>query len=165
MAVIRETFVLEDRFSAAFASYLDLGRQIAANMRAASDTQDSFTAAAAEKKTTRTRKTAPKQETAEKKPRASRKTAASEDAAPEDAPETASPPQAASKAAASIRQRKAIKCFCSFFKVKTLLYGMGDAPNARPVDIARAIQPHSRFLLLYTICRPKRVKRQKFTKS
>lgn len=40
MAVIRETFVLEDRFSAVFASYLDLGRQIAANMRAASDTQD-----------------------------------------------------------------------------------------------------------------------------
>lgn len=30
MAVIRETFVLEDRFSAVFASYLDLGRQIAA---------------------------------------------------------------------------------------------------------------------------------------
>ena len=48
MAVIRETFVLEDRFSAVFASYLDLGRQIAANMRAASDTQDSFTAAVAE---------------------------------------------------------------------------------------------------------------------
>ena len=42
---------------------------------------EAVTAAAAEKKTTRTRKTAPKQETAEKKPRASRKTAASEDAA------------------------------------------------------------------------------------
>lgn len=48
MAVIRETFVLEDRFSAVFSSYLNLGRQIAANMRAASDTQDSFTAAVAE---------------------------------------------------------------------------------------------------------------------
>ena len=48
MAVIRETLVLEDRFSAVFSSYLNLGRQIAANMRAATDAQSGFTAAAAE---------------------------------------------------------------------------------------------------------------------
>ena len=48
MAVIRETLVLEDRFSAVFSSYLNLGRQIAANMRAATDAQSGFAAAAAE---------------------------------------------------------------------------------------------------------------------
>ena len=48
MAVIRETLVLGDRFSAVFSSYLNLGRQIAANMRAATDAQSGFTAAAAE---------------------------------------------------------------------------------------------------------------------
>ena len=48
MAVIRETLVLEDRFSAVFSSYLNLGRQIAANMRAATDAQSGFTAAVAE---------------------------------------------------------------------------------------------------------------------
>ncbi len=48
MAVIRETLVLEDRFSAVFSSYLNLGRQIAANMRAAADAQSGFAAAAAE---------------------------------------------------------------------------------------------------------------------
>ena len=48
MAVIRETLVLGDRFSAVFSSYLNLGRQIAANMRAATDAQSGFAAAAAE---------------------------------------------------------------------------------------------------------------------
>jgi len=48
VAVIRETLVLEDRFSAVFSSYLNLGRQIAANMRAATDAQSGFAAAAAE---------------------------------------------------------------------------------------------------------------------
>lgn len=48
MAKIVETLAVNDGFSAVFASYLNLGRQIAASMRAASQTQDGFTAAARE---------------------------------------------------------------------------------------------------------------------
>ena len=48
MAAIRESLVLEDRFSAVFSSYLNLGRQIASNMRVAAEAQDGFTAAAAQ---------------------------------------------------------------------------------------------------------------------
>lgn len=48
MSVIRESLVLEDRFSAVFSAYLNLGRQIAANMRTATETQEEFTAAAAQ---------------------------------------------------------------------------------------------------------------------
>lgn len=48
MAKIVETLTLNDGFSAVFASYLNLGRQIAASMRTAAQTQDSFTAAAKE---------------------------------------------------------------------------------------------------------------------
>lgn len=46
MATIRETLALEDRFSAVFSSYLNLGRQIAANMRTVTETQNGFTEAA-----------------------------------------------------------------------------------------------------------------------
>ena len=45
MAKIVETLALNDGFSAVFASYLNLGRQIAASMRTVSQTQDGFTAA------------------------------------------------------------------------------------------------------------------------
>ena len=48
MAKIVETLALNDGFSAVFASYLNLGRQIAASMRTAARTQDDFTAAAKE---------------------------------------------------------------------------------------------------------------------
>lgn len=48
MAVIRESLVLEDRFSSVFSAYLNLGRQIASNMRTATETQEEFTAAAAQ---------------------------------------------------------------------------------------------------------------------
>ena len=48
MATIRESLVLEDRFSAVFSSYLNLGRQIASNMRVVTETQNSFTEAAAQ---------------------------------------------------------------------------------------------------------------------
>lgn len=48
MAAIRESLVLEDRFSAVFSSYLNFGKQVAANMHAAAGAQDGFTAAAAE---------------------------------------------------------------------------------------------------------------------
>lgn len=47
MAAIRETLVLEDRFSAVFSSYLNLGRQISASMKSAAQSQNDFTAAAA----------------------------------------------------------------------------------------------------------------------
>ena len=48
MAAIRETLVLEDRFSSVFSAYLNLGCQIASNMRVVTETQNGFTEAAAQ---------------------------------------------------------------------------------------------------------------------
>lgn len=48
MAAIRETLILEDRFSAVFSSYLNLGRQIAATMTTAAGSQNAFNDAAAQ---------------------------------------------------------------------------------------------------------------------
>ena len=48
MAAIRETLVLEDRFSAVFSSYLNLGRQIASTMTAAAGSQNAFNDAASQ---------------------------------------------------------------------------------------------------------------------
>lgn len=48
MAAIREELVLVDRFSSAFSAYLNLGRQIASNMRVVTETQNGFTEAAAQ---------------------------------------------------------------------------------------------------------------------
>lgn len=46
MAAVREELVLVDRFSSVFSAYLNLGRQIASNMRAVTETQNGFTEAA-----------------------------------------------------------------------------------------------------------------------
>lgn len=46
MAAVREELVLVDRFSSVFSAYLNLGRQIASNMRVVTETQNGFTEAA-----------------------------------------------------------------------------------------------------------------------
>lgn len=48
MARIVETLAVNDGFSAVFSAYLNLGRQIASNMRVAAEAQNDFTAAAAQ---------------------------------------------------------------------------------------------------------------------
>ncbi|MDE7260735.1 MAG: hypothetical protein K2N78_01540 [Oscillospiraceae bacterium] len=48
MATIREDLVIGGNFAQVFSSYLNLGRQMAANMHVVTETQNGFTAAAAQ---------------------------------------------------------------------------------------------------------------------
>lgn len=52
MATIKETLVIDSNFASVFASYVNLGKQMASSMRVVTETQNDFTAAAAQSNTT-----------------------------------------------------------------------------------------------------------------
>lgn len=52
MATTKETLVIDGNFASVFASYVNLGKQMASSMRVVTETQNDFTAAAAQSNTT-----------------------------------------------------------------------------------------------------------------